>query len=82
MPDSFLLSAAAQAALLIGGLAVDEFKRRQRLHREAEICAMRDVGEFIEKAHTIYGYDHFINDAGGSVVELDDEIPGRLQVAA
>jgi hypothetical protein len=57
----------------LGGLPVDEFKKRQRLHREAEIGAMRDVAEFIEKAHSIYGYDHFINDAGGSIVELEDE---------
>src|SRR5262245_27783279 len=55
-----------------GGLPVAEFKRRQRLHREAEIGAMRDVAAFIDKAHEIYGYDHFINDAGGSLVELDD----------
>ncbi len=55
----------------LGGLPVDEFKHRQRLHREAEIGAMRDVVDFIDKAHTIYGYDHFINDAGGSVVELE-----------
>lgn len=57
----------------LGGLPVEEFKKRQRLHREAEIGAMRDVADFIEKAQTIYGYDHFINDAGGSIVELDDE---------
>lgn len=56
----------------LGGLSTEEFKRRQRLHREAEIGAMRDVAEFIDKAQTIYGYDHFINDAGGSVAELDD----------
>jgi hypothetical protein len=56
----------------LGGLPVDEFKKRQSLHREAEIGAMRDVAEFIEKAHSIYGYDHFINDAGGSIAELDD----------
>jgi hypothetical protein len=56
----------------LGGLKVDEFKRRQRLHREAEIGAMCDVASFIGKAQTIYGYDHFINDAGGSIVELDD----------
>jgi len=56
----------------LGGLPVDEFKKRQRLHREAEIGAMRDVAEFIVKAQEIYGYDHFINDAGGSLVELDD----------
>jgi len=57
----------------LGGLPVAEFKRRQRLHREAEIGAMCDVEEFIVKAQEIYGYDHFINDAGGSIVELDDE---------
>jgi len=57
----------------LGGLPVGEFKKRQQLHRDAEIGAMRDVADFIEKAQTIYGYDHFINDAGGSIVELDDE---------
>ena len=57
----------------LGGLPVAEFERRQRLHREAEIGAMRDVEEFIVKAREIYGYDHFINDAGGSIVELEDE---------
>jgi hypothetical protein len=56
----------------MGGLPVAEFKRRQRLHRDAEINAMRDVAEFIGKAQEIYGYDHFINDAGGSLIELDD----------
>jgi hypothetical protein len=56
----------------LGGLPVAEFKKRQRLHRDAEIGAMRDVAEFIVKAQEIYGYDHFINDAGGSLVELDD----------
>jgi hypothetical protein len=57
----------------LGGLPVTEFKRRQSLHLKAEIGAMRDVAEFIVKAQEIYGYDHFINDAGGSIVELDDE---------
>ena len=32
---------------------------------------MNDVPEFIHKAEAIYGYKHFINDAGGSVCELD-----------
>ncbi|HHH45384.1 MAG TPA: ATPase, partial [Thiotrichales bacterium] len=49
----------------LGGLPLAEFKRRQRLHREAEIRAMRDVPEFIRKAREIYGYRHFVNDAGG-----------------
>ena len=55
-----------------GGLPVEEFKRRQRLHREAEIGAMRDVVDFIAKGREIYGYDHFVNDAGGSVCELGE----------
>jgi hypothetical protein len=69
-PVSTFLGKIGSAEL--GGLPVTEFKKRQRLHREAEIGAMRDVAEFIIKAQEIYGYDHFINDAGGSLVELDD----------
>jgi len=57
----------------LGGLALNEFKRRQALHHKAEIAAMYDVSEFIHKAERIYGYKHFINDAGGSVCELEDE---------
>jgi hypothetical protein len=57
----------------LGGLPVAEFIKRQQLHREAEIGAMRDVAQFIEKAQQIYGYEHFVNDAGGSICELDDE---------
>jgi hypothetical protein len=55
-----------------GGLSLAEFKRRQALHHQAEINAMNDVPEFIHKAEAIYGYKHFINDAGGSVCELDN----------
>ncbi len=55
-----------------GGLPLKEFKRRQALHRQAEIAAMLDVPAFIEKAEDIYGYRHFLNDAGGSVCELDE----------
>jgi hypothetical protein len=57
----------------LGGLGIDEFERRQRLHRQAEVNAMTDVREFICKSREIYGYPHFINDAGGSVCELSDE---------
>jgi len=63
-----------------GGLGLKEFKRRQELHRQAEIAAMKDVPEFIRKAQAIYGYQHFVNDAGGSVCELDD--PEALRVLA
>ena len=55
----------------LGGLSLQEFKRRQKLHHQAEIAAMNDVPEFIDKAVDIYGYQHFVNDAGGSVCELD-----------
>ena len=55
------------------GLPLDEFKHRQELHRQAEIATMRDVPAFIQKAQELYDYKHFINDAGGSVCELDDE---------
>jgi hypothetical protein len=64
----------------LGGLELDEFKRRQRLHREAENQSMIDVEEFIQKAHDIYGYRHFVNDSGGSLCELQDKEP--LEVLA
>ncbi len=57
----------------LDGLSLDEFKYRQELHRQAEIAAMYDVSRFIEKSNAIYGYPHFINDASGSVCELNDE---------
>jgi hypothetical protein len=62
------------------GLGLREFKHRQELHRQAEIAAMRDVPEFIRKAGEIYGYRHFVNDAGGSLCELDD--PATIKVLA
>lgn len=55
-----------------GGLALSEFKRRQQLHLRGELAAMRDVEQFADKAKTIYGYDHFLNDASGSFCEIDD----------
>lgn len=56
-----------------GGLSLEEFKERQRMHHDAEVAAMKDVAPFIAKAREIYGYDHFLNDAGGSVCELSDQ---------
>ena len=75
-PVSTFLGKIGQAEL--GGLSLEEFKNRQRLHKEAETGAMRDVAHFIHKANDIYGYDHFLNDAGGSLCELDD--PEALRV--
>jgi hypothetical protein len=56
----------------LGGVSLDEFSRRQALYREAEVAAMHDVPAFIRKAHDIYGYDHFVNDVGGSLCELEE----------
>jgi len=57
----------------LGGLSLEEFKRRQKLFYDAEYAAMFDVPEFMQKARDIYGLDHFVNDAGGSLCEFDDE---------
>lgn len=55
-----------------GGLELAEFKRRQRLHRDAEIATMLDIPYFIDRSYQIYGYRHFINDASGSLCEVVD----------
>lgn len=55
-----------------GGVALDDFTHRQAQYREAEIAAMRDVPGFIQKAQEIYGYEHFVNDVGGSLCELEE----------
>lgn len=64
----------------LGGIGLTEFKRRQQLHRQAEIAAMYDVPGFMHKAQLIYDYPHFINDVGGSLCELDE--PGLLEFLA
>ncbi len=69
-PVSSFLGKLGDPAL--GGLSLKEFKRRQALHHQAEIAALNDVPEFIHKAEDIYGYKHFLNDAGGSVCELSN----------
>lgn len=56
----------------LGGVELEDFMHRQAQYREAEIAAMYDVPEFIRKAQTIYGYQHFVNDVGGSLCELDE----------
>ncbi len=52
------------------GIAFSEYRRRQALHREAEISALLDVPMFIGKARDIYGYRHFVCDSGGSLCEV------------
>ena len=62
----------------LGGVALEDFQRRQAQYRDAEIAAMHDVPLFIHKGQHIYGYDHFVNDVGGSLCELDD--PGVIDL--
>ncbi|MEM8812831.1 MAG: ATPase [Pseudomonadota bacterium] len=54
------------------GLSIEEFRDRQDQYREAEIRSMLDVGRFVQKAKRVYGYRHFINDAGGSLCDIVD----------
>jgi hypothetical protein len=56
----------------LGGVELDDFISRQAQYRDAEIATMNDVSGFIEKAQSIYGYQHFVNDVGGSLCELDE----------
>jgi hypothetical protein len=53
-----------------GGIPFAEYRRRQNQHREAEIKALLDVAEFIERAREIYKYENFICDSGGSLCEV------------
>jgi hypothetical protein len=55
-----------------GGLPIDEYRRRQEQHRSAEIAALLEVPRFISRAHDLYGYDNFIADTGGSLIEVCD----------
>lgn len=60
-----------------GGIPFDEYIRRQRQHRMAEIAALSDTALFLVKAREIYGYAHFLCDTGGSICEVvDPEDPG------
>lgn len=61
-----------------GGVEIGEFVERQAIYRQAEIDAMYDVPQFINKAQRIYGYPHFVNDVGGSLCELDE--PGVMDI--
>jgi hypothetical protein len=59
-----------------GGLAIDEYRRRQEQFRMAEIHALLDTEYFIDRAGRLYDYPHFICDTGGSICEwVDAENP-------
>lgn len=55
-----------------GGLPLAEYQRRQEQHRVAEISALLDASYFIDRARTLYGYENFIADTGGSLIEVID----------
>ena len=69
-----------------GGLPFAEYQRRQAQHAQAEVAAMLDTTRFIDRAHDLYGYNHFICDTSGSICEVvngeDAADPVMTEVAA
>lgn len=61
-----------------GGLPMNEYKRRQRLYKNAEIVSLMTLGQRI-RGHS---GAHFVNDSTGSLVEITNpdviEYVGRL----
>ncbi len=55
-----------------GGIPFEEYIRRQRQHRDAEISAMLDTVHFIRRAEELYDYPHFLCDTSGSLCEVVD----------
>ncbi len=55
-----------------GGLAWDEYTRRQDQFQAAEVAALHDTGYFIDRAVELYQYPNFICDTGGSICEWVD----------
>ncbi|MFN3953736.1 MAG: ATPase [Pararhodobacter sp.] len=53
-----------------GGLEFDEYRRRQAQHHDAEVAALLDTAHFIDRAHDLYGYRHFVCDSSGSICEV------------
>jgi hypothetical protein len=55
-----------------GGLPIAEYATRQDAFRLAEIAALNDTPHFASRAKTLYDYDHFVCDTGGSICEWVD----------
>ncbi|MDJ1007132.1 MAG: ATPase [Paracoccaceae bacterium] len=55
-----------------GGLPWEEYRRRQALHRQAEVAALLDTPHFVDRAARLYGIDDFVCDASGSLCEVVD----------
>lgn len=54
------------------GLPWDVYMQRQAEHRDAEINALLDTVRFVRRAKSLYGYDNFVCDSGGSICEVVD----------
>jgi len=64
----------------LGGIPLEDFRAHQALYRDAEVRAVEDIPLFIRKAQEIYGYQHFINDAAGSLCDLQH--PAAIELLA
>ena len=53
----------------LGGLPMEEYRRRQAQFEQAEIAALHDTAHFAQRAEALYGYPNFICDTGGSICE-------------
>lgn len=53
-----------------GGLAFEEYSKRQAQHARAEAAAMMDTTRFITRARELYGYPNFVCDTSGSICEV------------
>lgn len=53
-----------------GGLLFETYQQRQEQHHRAEVSALLDTVPFIDRANTLYGYEHFVCDSGGSICEV------------
>jgi hypothetical protein len=55
-----------------GGLAFEDYGKRQSQHASAEVSAMLDTTRFISRARELYGYPNFVCDTSGSLCEVVD----------
>lgn len=53
-----------------GGLSIDEYRKRQAQHHDAEVAALLDTPHFAQRARELYGYDNFVCDTSGSICEV------------
>ncbi len=56
----------------LGGLPLNEYKRRLCEHEAAERLATSDYGPHMKNSKYIYGYDHFVCDSSGSLCHVVD----------